>query len=188
MASKGRTYDVVEAVIGGPPSSKPVLSQNGTLLPPDQLIVFNKNTDKMKKVDHYRVRFDIKGFSKSPLRFTPNEDDVLWVKASAGPNSCPTSACHDLPNTLWVAAMDPAGEWIDVINMDMTEVEFWFTLNLVPKSDPTTSNYVPVDPGGGNENSGLTRFSASSSAVAAFGIGLAAGIAVFGGARLLLDR
>lgn len=188
MASKGRTYDVVEAVIGGPPTSKPVLSQGGTLLPPDQLIIFNKNTDKMKKVDHYRVRFDIKGFSKSPLRFTPNEDDVLWVKESAGPGSCPTSACHDLRDSVWVAAMDPAGEWIDVINMDMTKVEFWFTMNLVPKSDPTTSNYVPIDPGGGNENSGLAKFSASSSAVAAFGIGLAAGIAVFGGAQLLLGR
>lgn len=180
MASKGRTYEVVEAVIGGPPSAKPVLSHNGNILPPDQLLIFNKNTDQMKKVDHYRIRFDIKQFSKSPLRFTPTVSDVLWVKAGTGPASCPTSACHDMPGSIWVDAMDPAGEWIDVINMDMTTEEFWFTLNLVAKNDPTSTNYVPVDPGGGNQNGGLTKSGYDLSSFGTFALGVGAGILAFG--------
>lgn len=188
MASIGRKYDVVENGLGGPPTSEPVLSQNGTIIPKTQLIVFNKSLDRKKKEDHYRIRFDIKGFSQSPLRFTPNEDDVLWVKAGVGPGNCPTSSCHDLPDTIWVADMDEDGEWIDVINMDMSRQEFWFTLNLVAKSNPTSTNYVPVDPGGGNENGGLTRdhaqFQLGSFGVFALGVG--AGILALGGAQLLL--
>jgi hypothetical protein len=185
MSSKGRTYEVVEALIGGPPSSKPVLSQNGKLIPPDQLLIFNKNNDKMKKEDHYRVRFDIKQFSKSPLRFTPNRSDVLWVKAGAGPGNCPTSACHDLPETIWVDAMDPDGEWIDIINMDMAIMEFWFTLNLVAKSDPTSNNYVPVDPGGGNQNGGVASSRQSFSSLVTFALGVGAGILAYGGVQRL---
>lgn len=180
MASKGRTYEVVEAVIGGPPTGKPVLSQNGNIIPSDQLLVFNKNTDKIKKVDHYRIRFDIKQFSKSPLRFTPTQSDVLWVKTGTGPATCPTSACHDIPDTIWVDAMDPDGEWIDVINMDMSVEEFWFTLNLVAKSDPTSTNYVPVDPGGGNQNGGLTKSGFDVASLGTFALGVAAGILTLG--------
>lgn len=188
MASKGRTYEVVEAVIGGPPTGKPVLSYNNKIIPPNQLLIFNKSADTMKKVDHYRVRFDIKQFNKSPLRFTPNQSDALWVKAGTGSASCPTSSCHDLPNTIWIDEMDPDGEWIDVINMDMSAQEFWFTLNLVAKTDPTSTNYVPVDPGGGNQNGGLGGTRNELSSASAFVFGLVAGVLAYGGAQLLLSR
>lgn len=160
MASN-RTYDVVEDVTGGPPTAKPVLSQNGKIIPQSQLLIFNKNNDKIRKSDYYLIRFDIKKFHQSPLRFTPNPSDVLWVKQASGPTNCPTMPCHDLPNTIWVEEMDDDGEWIDIVNMDMECAEFWFTLNLVAKNDPTSTNYVPVDPGGNNQNGGLTRASLS---------------------------
>lgn len=188
MASKDRKYDVVEDIIGGPPNSKPVLSQNGNIIPKDQLIIFNKDRDRINKSDHYKIRFDIKGFSQSSLRFTPSEDDVLWVKKGTGPDDCPTSPCHDLSDTIWVAAMDEAGEWIDVINMDMSKQEFWFTLNLVPKNNPTSTNYVPVDPGGGNENGGLKRANFDLSSFGVFALGVGAGILALGGAQLLLAQ
>lgn len=187
MPSK-RTYDVVEDVIGGPPTVKPVLSQNGNIIPPNQLLIFYKNTNNLPKWDHYRVRFDIKRFSQSPLRFTPNKSDVLWVKQGSDSTNCPTSPCHDMANTIWVEEMDEDGEWIDVINMDMDCAKFWFTLNLVAKSDPTSNNYVPVDPGGENQNGGVTRAAFELSSLATFALGVGAGILVYGGTQLLLTR
>lgn len=188
MTSIGRKYDVVENLIGGPPKSDPVLSQNGNIIPKTQLLIFNKDKDKKKKEDHYLIRFDIKNFSQSPLRFTPNAADVLWVKAGSGAANCPTAPCHDLPETIWVADMDEDGAWIDVINMDMFKQEFWFTLNLVAKTDPTSTNYVPVDPGGGNENGGSTRSldSFELGTFGAFALGVGAGILALGGIQLLL--
>jgi hypothetical protein len=186
MGHKNRTYDVIEAVTGGPPHTTPVLGQNGHVLPSDQLLIFNKNTDKLKKVDHYRIRFDIKHFSKSPLRFTPNKSDVLWVKKAAGPSNCPTSPCHDMPDTFWVDEMDEDGEWIDVINMDMTQEEFWFTLNLVDKNNPTSTTYVALDPGGGNQNGGVAGSDFTLSWLGPTLLGVCAGLVAFFGAGLLL--
>ncbi len=188
MAKKDRTYKIVEALVGGPPQGNPVLGDdNGHIIPKNQLLVFNKNTDGMRKVDHYRIRFEIEDFSNSRLRFVPNKDDAMWVQTGTGNNSCPTTACH-MPGVFWVDGNPhPQGKWIDVINMDMTPEEFWFTLNLVDKSDPASTNYVPVDPGGGNENggapgSGSNFFSWSTS----LALGTGVGILMFAGARLLL--
>ena len=188
MAHLDRKYEIIEDLTGGPPNSKPVLGENGNPIPPSVLLTFDKSKDKIKKVDHYRIRFDIKQFNQSPLRFTPNRDDVLWVKAGSGSASCPTSPCHDMPDTLWVDNMDSAGEWIDVINMDMRKEDFWFTLNLVRKSDPTSTNYVPVDPGGSNQNGGLSGSGTKFDVFAAVAAGAAAGIVAFFGAQLLLNN
>jgi len=183
-----RKYDVVEEGIGGPPTARPVLSQNGSIIPPAQLLIFNKDTNKIRKKDHYLVRFDIKQFSRSPLRFTPNEADVLWVKQGSGAATCPTSPCHDLSDTIWVEDMDKDGEWIDLVNMDMNCTKFWFTLNLVAKSDPTSTNYVPVDPGGENQNGGATRSKFELSSFATFALGVGTGLLAYGGTQLLLTQ
>ena len=156
MGHKDRKYLIVEDGTGQAPQNNPVLGDdNGNILPPGQLIIFNKNTDQMKKVDHYRIRFEIEDFSNARLRFTPNVQDVLWVKRGAGAANCPTTSCHHLSHIIWVdEPMHPQGKWIDVINMDLRKEQFWFTLNLVDKSTPNSTNYVPVDPGGGNEDGG----------------------------------
>ena len=180
MAQKDRTYMIVEGPNGGPPQATPVLgNSNGQVLPANQLLIFNKNQDQMNKVDHYRVRFEIYGFNNSPLRFTPTEADMFWVQLGSGAGSCPTARCG-LPDTFWVAASHPQGKWIDVVNMDMRVEEFWFTLNLVAKNNPTSA-FVPVDPGGGNQNGGLTATPPGGgggiSSALAFGTGLILGVA-----------
>ncbi|HET9336021.1 MAG TPA: hypothetical protein VFO12_06390 [Sphingomicrobium sp.] len=189
MGHVDRKYQIVEAGIGGPPKGSPVLAdRNGNPLPSDQLLIFNKNADKMRKVDHYRIRFDIRGFGSSPLRFTPNLDDALWVKKGTGPGNCPTSAIHDMSDVIWIDDMDSNGEWIDVINMDMKVEEFWFTLNLVDKSNPTSTNYVPVDPGGGNQNGGFAGSTlGGATTLATISLGIGAGLVAFFGAKLLLN-
>lgn len=186
MAHMDRRYEIIEDLTGGPPNSKPVLGQNGHAIPPTQLLVFNKSVDRIKKVDHYRIRFDIKQFSQSPLRFTPSPEDVLWVKRGTGA-ACPTSRCQEMLDAFWVDEMDPDGGWIDVINMDLKKEDFWFTLNLVPKTDPSTTNFIPVDPGGSNQNNGLAGSFERANSLAVFAAGVAAGVVAFGGVQLLLN-
>ncbi len=148
--AKRRTYKIKAVMTGDPPARELRLLYKNQVLNPKVPILFDKDKDGMKKVDHYRIRFDIDEFGNSQLRFTPNIDDVLWVQPG---KSCPESQCH-MPGVFYVDAMDDDGEWIDVINMDMVKEELWFTLNLVDKSDPTCTNYVPLDPGAGNQNGG----------------------------------
>jgi hypothetical protein len=165
-----RTYKIEVEVSGGKPT--PVLTYEGKVVPKDDMLIFNKNADKMKKVDHYRLRFTIKDFSKSSLRFIPNQTDVMWAQVGT---TCPTSACS-LPAVFWVDDMDNGGKWIDIINMDMTPEDFWFTLNFCDKSvtNPTPSDYVPLDPGGGNQNTGL-KGSGTQITTAAMTTGIATG-------------
>jgi hypothetical protein len=72
--------------------------------------------------------------------------------------------------------------------MDMDKEEFWFTLNLVAKSDPTSTNYVPVDPGGDNQNGGLAGSRFELSILATIALGVTAGLVAFAGAQLLLTQ
>ncbi len=170
MGVKKRTYDIKIEMTGGKPV--PVLKYDGKVMGPTDKLMFNKTDDKMKKVDHYRLRFDIEDFSNSQLRFVPSATDVMWVQNGT---SCPTSACS-LPSVFWVDDMDKDGEWIDIINMDMTVEDFWFTLNLCNKNitNPTPADYVALDPGGGNQNAGGSGSDFQSYAVVAAITGAAA--------------
>lgn len=184
MAKEDRTYKIVEALAGGPPNGSPVLgNKDGHILDPNDLLIFNKTTDKLRKVDHYRIKFEIEDFGKSPLRFAPNKADAMWAQKGSGANACPTSACH-MPGVFWIDDIHPQGKWIDVINMDMTEEEFWFTLNLVNKNNPTSTTFVPVDPGGGNENGGGAGSGTMFDHFYTIALGFGAGLVAFFGAKL----
>lgn len=186
MARKDRFYRIKFELTGNPPKLGPILTtRNNQVIPPDQRIVFNKNTDHMRKVDHYRIRFDISNFGDSQLRFVPNKADVMWVHKEP---DCPDTPCS-MPAVFWTDEIDEDGEWIDVINMDLKEENFQFTLNFVDKSivDPTLSDYVPLDPGGGNENNGSAGSGTRFDYFTAVAAGFAAGLVAFFGARLLLN-
>ncbi len=184
MARKDRTYRIKFELTGNPPKLGPILTtKNNQVIRPDERIMFNKNTDHMKKVDHYRIRFDIKDFSDSSLRFVPDKDDVMWVHTKPG---CPDTPCS-MPTVFWTDEVDEDGEWIDVINMDLVEEKFQFTLNFVDKrvSNPTQADYVPLDPGGGNENNGSAGSGTRFDYFATISLGVVAGLVAFFGARLL---
>ena len=83
--------------------------------------------------------------------------------------------------------MDKDGKWIDIINMDLVKEDFWFTLNFCDKSisNPTQADYVPLDPGGGNQNEGSAGSDFQSYALA----GTAAGaVAAMAAAALLSEN
>jgi hypothetical protein len=136
----------------------------------------------MKKVDHYRLKFEIEDFSSSKLRFIPDSKNVMWVQNGT---SCPTAPCS-LPSVFWTDDLDKDGEWIEIINMDLVKEDFWFTLNLCDKTitNPTPADYVPLDPGGGNQNEGSAGSDFQSYALA----GTAAGAAAAMAAAALLSR
>lgn len=177
-----RTYEIKEVLTGKPPALKWGLTYKGQVLDPAVPIIFDKDKDGIKKVDHYRIRFGIAKFGDSRLRFTPKKNDVLWVQKG---EDCPTSHCA-MPGVFYVDDMDDDGEWIDVINMDMVKEELWFTLNLVDKSDPTSTNYVPVDPGAGNQNGGEPGSDPTLDWLAPTALGFGAGLLAFFGARFFL--
>lgn len=184
MGHTKRTYEIKVVLTGSPLKPEPVLLEDNRVIPPGEKIIFNKNTDKMKKVDHYRLRFIIKDFSASKLRFVPSRADVMWVHTGT---SCPTSPC-EMPNVFWVDDVDKDGEWIDVINMDLVVEDFWFTLNFVDKSiaNPTPADYVPLDPGGGNQNNGSSGSGTRFDYFTTIALGIGAGLVAFFGARLFL--
>ena len=187
MAKKELKYKIVEAGTGGPPQSSPVLAdEDGNILPPDQPLIFNKSSYNMRKVDHFRIKFEIDDFPNARLRFTSNTNDVMWAQKGTDNTSCPTTACY-MPGVFWVddePPPHPGGKWIEVINMDMVSEDFWFTLNLVDKNNPTSTSYVPVDPGGVNQNAGGSGSGFTSSALISVALGVCAGVVAFFGAQL----
>ncbi len=150
MGHEKRNYDIKIVMNGNEP--EPVLIDDGHVIGSNDVLIFNKKTDGLKKVDHYRLTFEIQDFDDSPLRFVPNEKDVFWVQAG---EECPRDF-SELPGVIWVDHVHPKGKRIEVINMDMTELRFQFTLNFVDKNiaNPTKADYIALDPGGGNQNAG----------------------------------
>lgn len=147
-----RHYEVEEVLEGD--KMVLVLSENGKPIGSSDRLVFNKKDDRMKRHENYRIRFSIKDFGSSRLRFVPDLKDVFWVQ---GGSSCPTSRSA-MPDVIYVDENDCAkdGRYIEVINRDKIVQDFWFTLNFVDKSisNPKTSDYEPLDPGGTNQNHG----------------------------------
>lgn len=152
MTHKKLEYKIKVDMSANPPVR--LADEDGKVLDTDYCLVFNKDTDGIRKVDPYRIRFCIEDFKNSPLRFVPNKDDMFWAQEGT---ACPQSRC-EIPGMMWVDDFDKKGEWIDVINMDLTELKFHFTLNFVRKdvANPTEADYIPLDPPGGNENGGGT--------------------------------
>jgi hypothetical protein len=185
VAKKDRHYKVEVMMTGNPPAPSPVLKDNGKIIDPLVPIVFNKDTDRMKKVDHYRIRFSLDNPNHTNLRFVRNRD-TLWVHTNIA--QCPNSFC-EMPGVIWVDEVDPQnGEWVDVINMDMVPQQFRFTLNLADKAivNPGPADYVPLDPIGGNENRGSAGSGTESSLMISLGVGVLAGLASFAAATMLL--
>lgn len=186
MAKVDRKYWIVErGTTDQPPQNDPILvDEQGREVDLLNKAIFNKASGNWKKVDHYRIRFEIKERGPPRLRFAPNEADVLWTKKGGGASNCPTTACYDLKYEFWVDDMHSNGKWIDVINMDLEPTEFWFTLNLVAMTN-VGGPFVPVDPPGDNRNGGGAGSGFTSSALLPIGLGICAGVVTFLGAELL---
>ena len=70
--------------------------------------------------------------------------------------------------------------------MDLVKEDFWFTLNFCEKTvtNPTPADYIPLDPGGGNQNEGSAGSDFQSYAMVGAVSGAMAGFA----SALLMNR
>ena len=178
--SSFRYYEIIEVMSGNPPTKKLALSDDGQPMGPDDLLIFNKKVDKMKRSENYRIRFAIKDFGNSRLRFVPvppavkpEDSDVMWAQRGT---TCPDQPAH-INDVIYVDKVDKNGEWIEVVNKDKVVETFWFTLNFSDKAipNPTLSDYEPLDPGGSNQNHGEPLYEAIAACVVTGGlVGLSA--------------
>lgn len=122
-------------------------------------LVFDKNSDGMKKAEHYQLDIKLHNEKGADLRFSEKMDKVLWAKAIQPGEKCPDSPCF-LNGIFYVA--DPGdikATKLTVVNTDMDWLNFAFALNFVPKGEvegPATK-YICYDPIGENRNGGVTR-------------------------------
>lgn len=144
-------------------------------------LVFNKDTDNMKKKDNYQIEFILKnkGTKDEALRFSKEVQTVLWAKAVNDiKDQCPESACH-MPGVFYVdSTVAIEDEKLTVINTDPAVQLFKFAFNFLRpgQQDGPTTDYATYDPIGSNQNGG-EEFSLANMEVIKFtalGVGILA--------------
>lgn len=121
-------------------------------------LVFDKNADKMKKSDDYKIEFKLHNRNGADLVFSKVADKVLCAMATPGPSS----ACPPEGSCLPGLYVDPAtfiqDDLLTVINEDMTQQYFAFALNFVPRGtkEGKGTKYICYDPIGDNRDGGTT--------------------------------
>ena len=118
-----------------------------------QQLDFDKNTDGLKKTDHYKLKFRIDDSSLAntdKVIFAPDDTDVLWVWTDT--SACP-SAGNYMPDTFWVDKNNN-GKDLQVINMDLRPEMLRFQINMVKANDPAARPFIELDPIVNNGNRG----------------------------------
>jgi hypothetical protein len=184
-----RNYKVEVTMTGNPPKPGVVLKNSGGhVINPLDPIVFNKDDDRMKKVDHYELKFKLEQANQTNLRFLRDAANVMWVHGDL--EQCPQSnnSNSDFSGVFWVSEVDSDGEWVKIINMDLVAQKFRFQLNLADKNieNPTPSDYVSLDPVGDNQDRGGLGVKPSIGVLATVGVGIVAGLVAFAAARAFL--
>ena len=143
-------------------------------------LVFNKDTDNMKKKDDYRIEFKLHNQKGAKLHFSKDKSMVLWAEVATGapPNACPApnSTCPEF-------YVDPAAYIEDrvlkVINTDMTAQDISFALNFLEEgnSDGPDASYICYDPIASNQNGGSSSRSSRTTYAAAGAAAVAVGAA-----------
>jgi hypothetical protein len=143
-------------------------------------LVFNKNSDNMKKSDEYRIEFKLHNTKGAKLCFSKDTNMVFWAMEIPGP----TEACPPPQSTFPGLYVDPGSPIEDsvlkVINTDLSVAQFAFALNFIEEGqkDGPTTKYICYDPIGSNQNGGTSGSRRSA-------LYIAAGAAVVVGAAAL---
>jgi len=123
------------------------------------MLVFNKDTDNMKKSAKYSVDFILKnkGPKKDDLRFSKDVNTVLWAKnVNDITDPCPMSACY-MHGVFYVDPSVPIEDnKLTVVNVDPSVQLFKFGLNFLRPGqfDEPKTDYAYYDPVGSNQNGG----------------------------------
>jgi hypothetical protein len=154
--SKGRFVDIfVEPDSNEPSGYKFSMEEDrkGT-----SILVFNKDVDKMKKSEDYKIEFKLHNRRGADLVFSKDKDNVLWAMAIPEPSE----ACPPPGSKFPGLYVDPTSYILDdrltVINEDKTVQHFAFALNFIPRGveEGPDTKYVCYDPVGSNQDGGRT--------------------------------
>lgn len=138
-------------------------------------LVFDKNADKMKKSDDYKISFKLYNRKGADLVFSKLPEKVMWAMATDGP----TGACPPEGSTFDGFYVDPAtyikDDLLTVINTDQTCQFFSFCLNFVPRGtkEGKGTKYICYDPIGDNRNGGSVggiRFLSTTTLIVAIAV------------------
>lgn len=128
-------------------------------------LVFNKNTNNMKKDGYYLIEFQLTNKGESNLTFSKDREKVLWAcPAKDAVNGCPPDDSH-MDSIFYVHPTKKIQDKkLYVINTDAEVLDFNFAFNFLNEGN-VGPKYVTYDPGGSNQNGGLGAFNATSAFV-----------------------
>lgn len=129
------------------------LFEGSTHIGQGQELDFDKNSNGLKKTDHYKLKFRIDDSTLADadkVIFAPEDTDVLWVWTDT--SACPTSGNY-MPDTFWVDKNNN-GKDLRVINMDLRPEKLRFQINMVKANDPAARPFIELDPIVNNGNRG----------------------------------
>lgn len=137
-------------------------------------LVFNKDTNNMRKRDYYELEFHLHNEPGSDLVFVDDRDKVFSACGEAeAVNGCAPEGSTFLPTVYLHPTRKIQDRVITVVNTDSHVEKFFFGFSFVSRSHGDSAYY---DPGGENEDRGIGTFDwnyaiagAISGAVAAIG-------------------
>lgn len=143
-------------------------------------LVFNKNTNNMNKDGYYLIEFQLTNKGASNLNFSKDREKVLWAcPAKDAVNGCPPDDSH-MDSVFYVHPTKKIQDnKLYVINTDTEVLNFNFAFNFLNEGN-VGPKYVTYDPGGSNQNGGLTKSGFDLSSFGTFALGVGAGILAFG--------
>jgi len=155
-----RTIQIVATLDSKSPNGHSFAINNGKSGPAD--LVFNKDTNGMKKNGYYLIDFRLENKDGANLVFAKDRDKVLWAcPAKDAVNGCPPPDSH-MDTVFYVHPTKKIEDKkLYVINTDPEILDFVFAFNFLNESN-VGPKYVKYDPGGSNQNGGAPPFQEAS--------------------------
>lgn len=151
--SKGKRKYKIHATRNGPSNySFRLKDMNGG--PAD--LVFNKDTDKMRKRDYYELEFHLHNESGCDLKFVDDREKVFSACSEEDSvNNCAPEGSNFFPIVYLHPTKKIQDKLIHVINTDDYKEKFYFGFSFVSRSHGDSAYCDPV---GDNQDRGETRF------------------------------
>lgn len=154
MAEKEVT---VKVILQAPGSNPPFKFESSDLPIDENNVIYFSNCGKFKG---FMVNYDLDDAANRGFRFPELTKEALWVTES-GP--CPTQACTW--DVFEAKKVDKDGLRLVVKNTNETVQDFAYTLRV-----KNATTWLPLDPGGSNQNGGIPLYESFSASMVTGGI------------------
>lgn len=154
---KPRVIEVhAQSVLGTPEGITFRMMENGQFV--DDLI-FNKKKENMRRADWHEISFVLHDPTGSDLRFHPVATQAMWVSRGTDKKKplCPRKPSQDPEGEFVPIEVSEDGLTLRARNSNGRECLLAFALNFVHQKDTDRDPRIvaTLDPGAGNQNSGV---------------------------------